>query len=173
MATIAQVVPLTSFISNIGALLWCLAVSVCALTALALRRLGREADKESRRFYVCGALLTAYLLFDDFFMFHDFLARRYLHLHEDVVYVSIALALLAFLLRFRGHILARPCGFLVLALGGLAASMGVDIVFGKTAVYSVHWVFLFEDGFKFLGIAAWAAYFFCSALDTLSASSTA
>ena len=37
-------------------------------------------------FLLSSALLSAYLLFDDFFLFHEDLASRYLGLDENVVF---------------------------------------------------------------------------------------
>jgi hypothetical protein len=156
VAHIAQIHPLSGFLSNVGALLWCATASICAFAAMTVRRTELK-DKFWFLFY--SALLSAYLLFDDFFVFHDVLAPLHLGLHEIVVYAAIAFAVLIYLMKFWRTILGTNYGFFVLALGFLSASVMIDVFVDPGRSGLRQWQFFLEDGAKFLGIASWFSYY--------------
>ena len=63
-AAIAKINPLSGILSNFGIILWCSAATVCFFAAVAIRN---TESKDSFWFLFCSGLLSAYLLFDDFF----------------------------------------------------------------------------------------------------------
>ena len=159
-AAVAGMNPLIGLVSNLGVLLWAAAASICLFTAALTRRRGMH---EAFAFTFCAGLLSAYLMLDDLFMFHENLVERYIGMSEKALYLCLGIATLVFLIRFRFFILRTDFGYLLLALGFLAASVLVD----TAADYAVP-VFaekfpmledIAEDGSKWLGIAFWACYY--------------
>ncbi len=157
VAAIGNIHPLSGFLSNLGILLWCAAASICGFTAYILRNV---KPKNTFWFVLCSALLSAYLMFDDFFMFHDEigLAPRYLGLSQEFVFAALGIATFAYLISFRRVILRTNFGVLLLALGFLSASVAIDAamsLFWQTS----QWSLFFENGAKWLGIASWCSYY--------------
>lgn len=156
VAAIANIHPLSGVLSNLGILLWCAAASVCAFAAIAVRHV---TPREGFRFLLSSALLSAYLLLDDLFLFHDELARRYLGLDQIVIYAALAVAVSVYLVAFRRVILRTNFGMLLLALGFLATSVVIDAIFEPWLARLGQWQYLIEDGAKWLGIACWCSYY--------------
>lgn len=155
---IANLHPLAGVLSNLGILLWCVAASIPLFAAAVIRN---AAPKNKVWFLFFSALLSGYLLFDDFFMFHEDLAYRYFGIDEIVVYAGIAISALIYFVAFRRTILLQTrFGVLVLALGFLATSVILD-VFEVWLIerIGVGTQFFLEDGAKWLGIASWCSYY--------------
>lgn len=156
VASIADIHPLSGFLSSLGILLWCTAASVCLFAAMAARGF---IPREKFRFLVSSSLFSAYLMLDDLFLFHEELARMYLGVKEDVIYVIIALAAAAYFIGFRRVILRSDYGILVLAVALLAASVASDVFLDPLLPHIGHWEYFIEDGAKWLGITSWCSYF--------------
>ena len=157
VAVIAHVHPLTGIISNLGILLWSATASICGFAAMTLRNV---VPRSKFWFLACSALLSAYLLFDDFFLFHDDLASRFFGLNEKVVVSALGIAVFGYGIAFRRVILQTEFGMFLLAIGFLTASVVIDELFGSWLLGRVgHWKYLFEDGPKWLGIASWCSYY--------------
>ena len=156
-AALAQIPPLWGIVSNLGILLWCAAASIGFFTAAALRSNG---PSDAFRFLLFSSLLTAYLLFDDFFQFHENLAVHYIGLNERVVVAASGIATAAYLIAFRRFILQRTrFVILLLALGFFAASVAIDVVLEPWLIMGIgQWEYFLEDGAKLLGIACWCSY---------------
>lgn len=165
MTATARVHPLTGAVSQLGALAWCATASICAFAAAALRSGERRED---RRFLMASALLTAYLLLDDLFLFHENLAPRYLGLRETVVYAALGATVCAYLFAFRRVILGMNASMLILAMGFLGASVVVDVILAPWLGMIGHWEYFVEDGVKLLGIASWCGYFSSASLRLLA-----
>ncbi|MDZ7808031.1 MAG: hypothetical protein U5K71_13075 [Gracilimonas sp.] len=75
--------PFVGVVSNLGALLWCTAATVCIFSYLILRN---QLSGKKSSFLLWSGLLTAMLLFDDLFMFHDYLAIAHLNIEQKTVY---------------------------------------------------------------------------------------
>jgi hypothetical protein len=149
MAAVANVHPFTGVVSNVGILLWCAAAAICLFSSSLLRQQGAHAEA---RFLLWAGLMTTALLFDDFFLFHEYLAPVHFHLNEKVVHASYACVTVAYLLRHRRLILGANYRLLVAALALFAGSMLLDLSGGHS-----WWIFA-EDGCKLLGIASWLGY---------------
>jgi len=156
VTTLAELHPLTGALSNLGILLWCAAASICLFTAFAVRN---RASKEALRFLLFSALLSLYLLFDDFFLFHDSLAPWCLGVDERVVYGILGVAVLIYFVAFWRVMLRTEYVLLLIALCLLASSVFVDVTFERWQRRFGDWGFFFEDGAKWLGIACWCSYF--------------
>ena len=157
VTAIANIPPLSGVLSNLGVLLWCAAASICIFAAMTLRNV---EPRDTFRFLLSSGLLSAYLLFDDFFLFHEDLASRYLGLNEKVVYAALGIAVSAYLIAFRRVILRTNFGVLLLALGFLATSVVIDDILEPLVLWRLgDWEYFFEDGAKWLGIACWCSYY--------------
>ena len=112
-----------SFISDLGALLWCVAASVCFYTALILRN---HQTKEVRQFLLYSALLTSYLLVDDFFRIHDLYFPKYFDMDEKVIYLVLAIAAFSLVIKCWRTILETNYIVMLVGLGLLAISIISD-----------------------------------------------
>lgn len=156
VAAIANIPPLSGFLSSLGILAWCVAGSVASFVAFAGR--GRLTRREFW-FLLSSALLSAYLLFDDLFQFHEVLAPAFLGLSEKVLYALVALAALAYVAAFRKLILQTDLALLVLALVFLGGTLVIDAALQEWLLGRLGpWEYLLEDGAKWLGIAFWCGY---------------
>lgn len=147
--------PFVGFLSNTGILLWCLTAAVCLFTAFVLRRSNDDADRVS--FFLYGGLLTGWLMLDDLFLFHDVILREYLHVGEAITYSVYVFAVAFFFYHFRNLVKRTDYVIIFLALVFFAVSLLVDFVADRQVDIPGH--YLFEDGFKFLGIASWMLFF--------------
>ncbi len=156
-AALGHISPLWGIVSNIGILLWCAAASIGLFAAAAVRGAG---SSEAFRFLLFSSLLTAYLLFDDFFQFHENLAVHYMGLDERVVEAVAGIAAVAYLIVFKRFILQRTrFVILLLALGFFAVSGFIDVVLEPWLLRWIgHWEYFLEDGAKLMGIACWCSY---------------
>jgi len=112
-----------SFISDLGALLWCVAATVCIYTALILRN---HQTKEVRQFLLYSALLTSYLLVDDFFRIHDLYFPKYFNMDEKIIYLVLAIAAFALVIKCWRTILETNYIVMLVGLGLLAISIISD-----------------------------------------------
>lgn len=162
-AAAMRVNPLLGFFSNVGVLGWAAGAVVSAFSAWILAR--TRAAHAIVRFYLAASAFTTLLLLDDFFLIHDALAPRYLHLPQNAVYAAYALCFVAFVIGCRREILARNPALFVVAVGLLGFMAGLDAIrTGRTA-----WAALAMSGSKFLGIFAWSAWLIRSAQRDIQA----
>lgn len=154
----AQILGHTPFIgavSSLGILLWAAAATACLFTAALLRRRGLGAAGW-RTFLTFASALTVLLMLDDLFLFHDVVFPEYLGIGEHWLYGFYAASAAGLLGGYRRLILKTDYPLLLLSLLLFAASLGMDFVSDYVLLPGT---FLLEDGPKFLGIVAWAAYF--------------
>ena len=149
MAALAKVHPFTGVVSNVGILLWCATAAICLFSSSLLRQRGAHPEA---RFLLWAGLMTTALLFDDFFMFHEYLAPVHFHINEKAVHASYFCVTAVYLLRNRRVILEASYQLLAAALVLFAGSILFDLAGGHS------WWILGEDGCKILGIASWFAY---------------
>lgn len=151
--SIASIPVYAGLISNLGIFLWCATAAVC-LFAAALAR-----DPEAARFLAASGLFSGLLLVDDFFMVHEWIVPRLLHVSEKSMYGVYAVLGLAWLWRFRRRILTGRPGLLALALGLFALSILFDFLEpAHPPGIAPGWRYMIEEGPKLVGIATWAAY---------------
>lgn len=162
MATTAGVSPFMGVISNIGAFLWSVTAAICLFAGMLLRQ---RKDPVSVLLLWAGAF-SLVLLFDDFFMFHERIARVHLGVGEEQVYAGYGILAMALLVCCRRQILQSAYRMLLVAFAGFALSLAFDLV------EPIHgdWNLLPEDGLKLLGILAWSAYYVGLAYDQMAGS---
>lgn len=153
LAAICNLHPLSGALSSLGILLW---FGCATLYGFSAWQVTTRQHARAAAHLMCYAGLSAYLCLDDLFQIHETLAPRYLGWSEKAVYGLLALAMTTHLWVHRHvHVRTAP-GVLLLSLCGLAASVGVDSILAPWAETLHDWSYLLEDGFKWLGITAWA-----------------
>jgi hypothetical protein len=148
-------------ISNMGILLWCATASTCLFSVVLLHVWNINLNKT---FLLFGGLLTTVLLFDDFFLLHEEAIPRLLGINEKYVVAMYPLLIISFLVYFEDKVRATNYLVLLSSLGFLGLSVFTDMLVQQS---TNELVYLFEDGFKFLGIVGWFCYFTNTCLDIL------
>ncbi len=159
-ATVFGYNPLFGYISNLGVILWAACVGVCLLSAGIINVNKRE--RHTVHFLIAFGALTAVLMLDDLFMFHESLAPNYLNISEKWVILAYGIYAAACFYHFRKVILINDMRYLILAITALGASVLVDQIATKFYFPGEYFV---EDGLKFIGIASWLAYFATFSFD--------
>jgi hypothetical protein len=154
-AALAEIHPLTGVLSNLGVLLLAASASIWLFSAALLRAL-RSFD--AFRFALATGLASAYLAVDDLFLVHEDLAPTYVGLSEGTVTVVLVLAGAAYLLVFRQRVLRTEAWLLLLAVALFASSVFLDAVLEPRYRPDGNWVYLVEDGLKWLGIVCWCVF---------------
>jgi len=156
VAAIANIHPFSGILSNLGIFLWCISASTCFFAAMILRDI-KQAKYFS--FLFSSALLSAYLMLDDAFLFHEFLFSKYFGINEKVVFVILGITVLVYLKFFMHVILKTKYGTLILAFAFLSLSVFIDGILEPWLWRLGHWEFFIEDGAKWLGIVSWCIYY--------------
>ena len=147
--------------SQLGALFWCSAAAICLFSWTVIRRESGTGDWPA--FLLAGGGLSAILLIDDMFLFHDAILPMLISRPQLTTYLFYLIASVAFFLRFRRIILRTDYLILLTALAFLGISAGIDSfaerLIGDQEDALLSYRVFFEDGSKFMGIVAWLAYF--------------
>lgn len=136
------------FLSSVGYLLW-MAAAAIALFGAASRQV--QGSIVNRQFAYCGGGFSLWLCLDDMFLVHD----RYLG--ETFLYVTYAVFTGLLLFRFRAPLQRFGGEIFLLAVVLLGGSVMTDAFQGLWPD-SYETVQIVEEGFKFLGIAAWLSF---------------
>jgi hypothetical protein len=153
----------TGFVSQLGALLWAASVTTCLFALYVLKNIN-SGSSQSRRFLLHAGLFSAFLMLDDMFLFHEEVARDYLGLGQKEVYLAYLLIAASFLYFNRAEILSSDYLIMGLALVMFGLSISLDSIEDlfyeqlRGSLYEKYEVF-YEDGFKFLGIVTWLAFY--------------
>ena len=156
-AYLGEMSPLSGFISNLGVLSWCAGAVVCFVGWGVLAR--QKIQPKLALFYLLAGLFTVLLMLDDLFLLHEEIFPIFLPFDEKIIFGGYGLLLISGLYYFRELILESKYRFLILAMGFFAMSVGIDLIQDEVELLLGNWRILFEDGFKFLGIACWLGYF--------------
>jgi hypothetical protein len=146
----------SGILSNLGIILWCVSACVCLFTATTLRNI---KPRETFWFLLCSGLLSAYLLFDEDFQFHEAFAPHHFGLDESIVYLILGIVAFAYLFAFRRFILQTNFDLLALAIGFLASHIVINTILWKSLQGLGDWKYLLSGGTKWLGIVCWCSYF--------------
>ena len=145
------------FLSSVGYLLW-MAAAAIALFAASTRQI--QGSALNRQFAFCGGGFSLWLCLDDMFLVHD----RYIG--QSFLYVTYAVFTGLLLFRFRGPLLRFGVDTFLVSVVLLGLSVLTDAVQGLWPD-NYQTVQIFEEGFKFLGIAAWLS-FWCHYVSSAS-----
>ena len=131
-------------ISNLGVLMWASATSITLFASFS----GLVEQIKWRVFLYFGSFLSGFLCLDDLFLLHD------RHVGQNFIYTTYAIFALFILFRFYKLILqSYPLPFLV-----STSLLGLSILsdkFQESLFISYSTMQLYEEGFKFVGIATW------------------
>ena len=131
-------------ISNIGILFWGAAASICFFTTFL-----ESINRESSKLLLLGAIFSSVLCIDDLFLLHDrYIGPDFLNL----TYLAISIFLLV---RFRRILKIIRLFNLLISILFLGLSVFFDGVIQQIFNQNYEFTQLFEEGFKFIGIACW------------------
>ena len=136
-------------ISNVGVLIM---VSTAVICFFVVSIKPPAANKQQRECLLLMGLLSAFLALDDFFLLHD------RHLGEGFCYFMYAFCLSALLYRHYKTILKINGSAFLIAGGLLGLSIMTDVFQSEIAditAFSDEFIQMFEEGFKFAGMATW------------------
>ena len=137
--------------TSLSVLGWTVAAGIFLGTAYVIR--GQASTVRRVRFCVgAGGFLTL-LMLDDLLLLHESASRR--GVPQIVVFGLYAVVAVAWLIAFRDVVAETPLTLLLAAGLMFALSLGVDVLFETE---EARWRIIAEDGAKFLGIVAIAAY---------------
>ena len=165
----------TGIFSSVGVLFWCSSAAICLFSACVLY--SRSNKKELATFVLCSGLFTTLLVLDDFFLLHEEVFPDYLGIPQRVVYISYFIISLLYIIKFNKFIISGNIIMILLSFFYFGLSIVFDFFQGRQwydSVYHLQFNFiadgflvhhLLEDGFKFLGIVSWSAYFINACAD--------
>ena len=156
-AAVADIHPFTGIASNLGVLLWASTAAICLFSWVSLRR--NSVDKNSATFLFYAGLMTIILTFDDLFLLHENIFPDYLGISQKIVLIIYLGLLLVGLVKFRKDIMKTEYLILLIALAFFGLSIFTDVFDHQIKALIGDWHYLFEDGFKLLGIVGWFGYF--------------
>ncbi|MEM9520943.1 MAG: hypothetical protein AAGA37_16605 [Actinomycetota bacterium] len=143
----------TGLISQLGAVVWCIAACAAAFGAAVSHLEGRMG---AFRFLLGAAGVGTLMLVDDLFLLHSTVLPRFLGTSKTMVLATYALLILLWLARSLTEI-ARTRVHLLVATG---AALGFSVIADQLGF--ALWM---EDGPKMLGILAWATYLTTTSWD--------
>lgn len=163
VAAIANLPFYAGFLSQLGGLVWAASLAICIFTLMAL---GRQTQNfaAARRWLLHASILTALLLFDDVFQFHEEIGEDYLGLSEKLMVLSYVVMALIFVITNFSEIISSEYLILGLALFLFGLSVFVDGApldkFGAIGrFFNEQFETFAEDGLKFAGVTTWLVYF--------------
>lgn len=151
------------FLSNVGIMFWCFTAAILMISFKLAKDLGRP--KKLFQFLFFSGLLTLLMLVDDLFLLHDVIMPYYLEISEKIFYLFYGSSVIALLYFYREIILKSDYVLFLLAFAFMASSVITDIVLALGI--SISDIYLFEDGFKFMGIISWFVYFTTTSYNSI------
>lgn len=139
-------------LSNATVLLWVAAATLSLFSAAML-----PGGHPVRGFLALVGTITLVFALDDVYMFHEYIAPDLLGIPQKVVYLLYSLPILALFFRSRPLSGNPEYPLLIIALAGLALSVGIDVLDSR-GWFPVEGRYLLEEGFKIAGVLFWLAY---------------
>lgn len=133
--------------SQLGNMFWFIAAGISFFTFFI-------SKGKYKKFLLFSAIFSLLLGMDDLFLIHDGLLPA-IGLNENVMYFIYGIFTICYFSAFHKNILKTPFIILLMAFGFLGLSVISDL-FKISGVNP----FLFEDGFKMMGIISWMVYHF-------------
>lgn len=153
---IVKVNPSVGILSNIGILLWSATVGICAFTTYSLRS---TENNKSYYFLLFSTFISFYLMVDDFFLVHDYIAPKFFGIGEKTIFSLLGIILLGYLVSFKEIIYQTNFTILFIALSFFSISMVTDTIFTSWMSGLGDNKYYIEDGSKWIGIVFWFAYY--------------
>lgn len=142
----------TGIISNLGALIWTASASVTLFAYFMLRR---RIEGSKSFFLIFSSFFTLLLLFDDFFMLHEFIEN---HNVFPVVLLFAFYGVVAIIYLWENQKIILQSNFILLFLALSFFALSILMDFDLLISSDDNIIYLIEDGAKFLGIISWATY---------------
>ncbi len=139
------------FVSNLGIFLWVATASVCLFSATII--LQWKNAKALFRFAVTAGVFSAWLAMDDAFLLHEIVFPK-IGVPQFLVLAVYVLLAVAYILASWRVIFSSEYWILMLGVGGVAISLGVDQLFHSLDPTIV----IIEDSAKFFGLFCWFAF---------------
>ena len=139
-------------ISNLGILMWSASASITLFSSLS----GLVEKREESNLLLLGGILTLILCLDDFLLLHD------KYIGPDFLYITYSTIGIYMLIKFRKIIINIDCLPFIIAVFSLSLSIIFDRYIQEIFPENYINIQLFEEGFKFIGIACWMI-FWCKA----------
>lgn len=136
--------------SNLGVGAWTVAAAVSLFGAACALAAGRTTSVLAG--LVFGGLLSALMALDDVLMLHEAVLPRF-GVAQTAVLAGYAMLVAAYAFIQRGTLRTTLGAFLVVALAGFGASVGLDVFFEAEVSVRVA-----EDVAKFVGVASWGSF---------------
>ena len=131
-------------ISNIGILLWASSGAITLFVSIS-----KLAEREIAKLLLMGGIFSAILCIDDFFLLHD----RYLG--PDFLNITYLTMTILMLIKFWKVLLKIKILPLIISLLFLSLSVFLDSILQQLLSENYELIQLYEEFFKFLGIACW------------------
>ena len=163
-SAIANIHPLAGVLSNLGILLWCCTAAISFFSAIIIRKF---QPHHIFWFFIYSSCLSAYMLLDDLFLFHETLGPEYLGLDEKYIILALGISVFTYLILFRKVILQTNFWLLFLAV----VFFIISVLFDKISLLQQipdNFQHLLEDGNKWLGIASWCSYYTHTSYDFIT-----
>jgi hypothetical protein len=172
--------PLAGSIANLSASFFAIAGAIC-MTFASLCRLDAKISRQWFQFFLLSGLLSFILFLDDLLQIHESIGSAIAFLNpsgyntnnillyalekakREVVTVTYAIFIVAYLVKFRMHFRRTKVIFLYVALSCFALSVIMDVI--PDNAFSGK--FIFEEFPKFFGTIIWALYFYVSGIDII------
>jgi hypothetical protein len=155
--------PYVGFISSIGIIMWCITAGILFFSAILASRQKKPGEVVGFLYY--AGFFTSFMLIDDVFLFHDMIFPDYFKINENFFYFGYGIILLIFIFKYWKFILKTDYVLLLLAFGLFVSSAGVDQF--TEHIFDLPGEYIYEDGFKLLGISCWVSYFVRTAYSLL------
>ena len=138
-------------ISNIGILLWASSGAITLFVSIS-----KLAEREIAKLLLMGGIFSAILCVDDFFLLHDrYVGPDFL----NITYLSMTILML---IKFWKVLLKIGLLPIIISLLFLSLSVFFDSILQQLLSKNYELIQLYEEFFKFLGIACWLN-FWCNA----------
>lgn len=138
----------SGYFSQLGGIFWIASACFAFFTGIIIKN-------GSRKFMLFSGGFVLLLAIDDIFMLHDGLFPE-MGINENVFYLTYAILTIVYFRLFYRTILKSPFVLLLLAFGFLGLSVIIDLLPVPGSINR----YIFEDGFKMMGIISWMAYTF-------------
>ena len=143
-------------ISNIGILLWASSAAISLFVSIS-----KLVEKEISKVLLMGGIFSTILCVDDFFLLHDrYLGPDFL----NITYLSMTILMLIKFWKPFYKIGILP---IIISLFFLGLSVFFDSIVQQLLLNNYKLIQLYEECFKFLGIACWMHFWFKASFYSL------
>lgn len=137
----------SGYFSQLGNIFWFITAGISFFTFYMV-------EGKYRKFLLFSFIFSLFLGIDDLFMIHEGFMPA-IGVHENFFFISYVLFAIFYLFHFKNLIIRSPFVLLLMAFSFLGISVMWDIM----NIPGIN-PYIFEDGFKIMGIISWMVYHF-------------